>query len=193
MPVRNPPILQCALTIAVALAASCQPNKDCPESSPPPRANASAAASMPAKSIQPAKPSSSSAAGNLTPQELRHKLAEVMLTRAAHQQVVHQASSVIGQALKSSGQPQPAGLSEQLDAIVGEALPYEDVLAISAKVYGERFSPKELRELMAFYQTDTGAKLLKQQTAITQEVASRVSQLVSQRWPGLMKKHGLTQ
>lgn len=173
------------LLIVPAVAAGCKP--DCDHASASARETSSASVAA----ASPNMPTGSNTADSKTHLELQRELARVMLTRSAHQQIITQASAVISQALASSGTPQPEGLTDKLDLIVREALPYDDVVAVNAQIYGKHFTRKELSDMIAFYQTETGAKLLTEQASISQEVATQVSQLVGQRWPAAARKHGL--
>jgi hypothetical protein len=62
---------------------------------------------------------------------------------------------------------------------------------MNAQVYGSRFNDKELNDIIAFYKTPTGTKMVREIPNITQEVAQKVGTLLPQRLPDLLKKHGI--
>ena len=94
--------------------------------------------------------------------------------------------------MQASGQPADAKTQAKLEAVMLEALPYDEMLQFNAKVYGSRFKDSELQDVIAFYKTPTGAKLVKELPNISGDVGQLVGKIIPERLPALMKKHGLT-
>jgi uncharacterized protein len=122
------------------------------------------------------------------------QLSRVVMSPDGYKDLVKQSTAGIMAGIKSQGQGQglPKDFAKKMEAIVAEALPYEELLAFNAQVYGSRFSDKELQDLIAFYKTPTGAKLVRLLPAISGEVGQKLGVLLPQRLPALMKKHGIT-
>jgi len=95
--------------------------------------------------------------------------------------------------LSAAGQPPDAKTAQKFEAVLNEALPYEEMLSFNAKVYSERFKDNEIQDIINFYKTPTGAKLVHELPSISGEVGQMVGKLIPQRLPALMKKHGLGQ
>jgi uncharacterized protein len=117
------------------------------------------------------------------------RLSRMVMTKDTYEDMVKQ---MMQNMMKASGQAPDAKTEQQLEAVVIEALPYEELLKFNAKVYGERFKDSELEDIITFYKTPTGAKLLREIPSITGEVGTMVGKLIPERLPALLKKHGLT-
>jgi hypothetical protein len=65
------------------------------------------------------------------------------------------------------------------------------MVKFNTQVYGQRFSEKELNDLIAFYETPTGKKFVQQLPGLMKDVSVKTASLLPQRMPALMKKHGL--
>lgn len=120
------------------------------------------------------------------------QLSRVVLSKDGYQELLKQSTAGIIAGIKSQGQDVPKGFATKMQAVVAEALPYDELLAFNAQVYGSRFSDKELGDLIAFYKTPTGAKLVRLLPTISGEVGQKLGVILPQRLPALMKKHGLT-
>jgi uncharacterized protein len=126
------------------------------------------------------------------PQEsVAMQLSRIVLSKDGYQDLIKQSALGIVAGVKSQGQELPKDFAKKMEAVVAEALPYEELLAFNAQVYGSRFSDKELQDLIAFYKTPTGSKLVRLLPAISGEVGQKLGVLLPQRLPALMKKHGL--
>lgn len=119
------------------------------------------------------------------------QLSRVVLSKDGYQELLKQSTAGIIAGIRSQGQDVPKDVATKLQAVVAEALPYDELLAFNAQVYGARFSDKELGDLIAFYKTPTGAKLVRLLPTISGEVGQKLGVLLPQRLPALMKKHGL--
>ena len=120
------------------------------------------------------------------------QLSRVVMSPDGYKELIKQSTAGIIAGIKSQGQEIPKDFAKKMEAVVAEALPYEELLAFNSQVYGSRFSDKELQDLITFYKTPTGAKLVRLLPAISGEVGQKLGILLPQRLPALMKKHGLT-
>jgi hypothetical protein len=120
------------------------------------------------------------------------KLSRLVVSKETYREMLKQMLGGMVNGLKAQGQTFTPDKQKKLEAVLNEALPYDDILALNAKIYGARFSDKELEDVIAFYETPTGAKLIKELPGITGEAMQKVSEILPQRLPVLMKKHGLT-
>jgi len=133
-----------------------------------------------------------SAASAKPVQEVAAELAAVMLPRDAYRQTIHQMAQGLIQGAQSSGQTLPPDFANKIEAVVAEAVPYEEQIKFTAEVYAKRFSEAEINELVHFYKTPTGAKLVKELPSITQDLGIKLGSLLPERLPQIMKKHGIT-
>jgi uncharacterized protein len=124
---------------------------------------------------------------------LAMQLSRLVLSDELYAQTVAQMTQGMIQGARASGKQLPPDFAQKVEAVVKEALPHAELLQFNAQVYGSRFSDKELTDIITFYKTPTGAKMVREIPNITQEVAQKVGQLLPQRMPELMKKHGLVQ
>jgi hypothetical protein len=119
------------------------------------------------------------------------QLSRLVLTRETYKEILEQTAAGISQGARASGEQLPGDFDKKLSLVVAEALPYDEMLAFNAQVYGSRFSDKELGEIVAFYKTPTGAKLIRELPGISKEAMLKVGGLMPKRLPGLLKKYGL--
>lgn len=120
------------------------------------------------------------------------QLSRIVLSEEIYAQTVTQMTQGMVQSARASGGQLPPDAATKLQAVVKEALPYQELLQFNSQVYAKHFNDKELSDVIAFYKTPTGAKMVQELPGITQEVAQRVGSLLPQRMPELLKKHGLT-
>ena len=124
-------------------------------------------------------------------EELALRLSKLMLTDEIYSQMLQQMSGGIAQSATAAGGRLPPDFAEKMEKIMREALPRRDLLEFNTQVYGSRFSDAELQQIIDFYQTPTGSKILREMPSVTRDVMLKVGQLMPQRLPALMKKHGL--
>lgn len=117
------------------------------------------------------------------------QLSRLVLSKDSYSAMIKQ---VMQGMIQASGQPADAATQSKLEAVILEALPYDEMLQNNAKVYGSRFKDSELKDIIAFYKTPTGAKLVKELPNISGDVGKLVGKIIPERLPALMKKHGLT-
>lgn len=118
-------------------------------------------------------------------------LAKLMLTEESYKQTLEQMGAGIAQSMTAAGGQLPPDFADKIVKVVREAMPRDEMLQFNAQVYGSRFSDTELQQIIDFYKTPTGAKILREMPSITRDVSMKVGQLIPQRLPELMKKHGL--
>ena len=123
--------------------------------------------------------------------DLALTLSKLMLTEDLYKQMLEQMTAGMAQSMAANKANMPPDFAEKMALVVREALPYKDMLRFNAEIYGSRFSDKELQEIIVFYRTPTGAKILREMPGISREVMVKVGELIPQRLPQLMKKHGL--
>lgn len=124
-------------------------------------------------------------------EELALSLSKIMLTDEMYSQMLDQMSAGIAQSMTGAGGKLPPDFTEKMAKVVREALPRNDLLQFNAQVYGKRFSDAELQQIIDFYKTPTGSKILREMPSVMREVMLKVGGLLPQRLPALMKKHGL--
>jgi len=117
------------------------------------------------------------------------QLSRLVLTKSTYESMVKQ---MMDSMLQASGQAPDAKTQKEMTAVVMEALPYDEMLKFNAKVYGERFKDSELQEIITFYKTPVGTKLVRELPSISGEVGQLVGKIIPERLPALLKKHGLT-
>lgn len=127
-------------------------------------------------------------AATSTSDSVAMQLSRLVLTKSTYEAMIKQ---MMDSMLQATGHPPDAKTIKEMNAVVIEALPYDDMLKFNAKVYGERFKDSELQEIITFYKTPVGAKLVKEMPGISGEVGALVGKLLPERLPALMKKHGL--
>jgi uncharacterized protein len=122
---------------------------------------------------------------------LSMQLSRIVLSEELYAATVTQMTQGMIQSARASGSELPPDLATKLQVVVKEALPHQELLQFNAQVYANHFNDKELTDILAFYKTPTGSKMVRELPGITQEVAQKVGTLLPQRLPELMKKHGL--
>lgn len=96
-----------------------------------------------------------------------------------------------GMAASGRNELQDPKRQKTMRLVIEEALPYDEMIEWSAEVYARRFTAAELNDVIKFYKTPSGAKLMAALPEIMGEAGLKMGQLLPQRLPGLMKKHGL--
>jgi hypothetical protein len=117
------------------------------------------------------------------------QLSRLVLSKDSYSAMIRQ---VMQGMIQASGQPADAKTQAKLEAVMLEAMPYDEMLQLNATVYGARFNDGELRNIIVFYKTPAGAKLVKELPNISADVGQIMGKIIPERLPALMKKHGLT-
>lgn len=85
----------------------------------------------------------------------------------------------------------PADFGERMTKVMDEVMPYDTFIRIFAEQYAERFSVEELTEILRFYTSPTGAKMLNVSTDIGVEFMKRMSLEIMPKMQDAMRKQGL--
>lgn len=137
---------------------------------------------------QPAHAEVSKAASS---KDVARELTQLVMPKDGYQKMMQQMAEGMAQGMSRSGAAMPKDFSSKMITVVQEALPYEEQLTFMTKLYSNRFSEGELTDMVTFYKTPTGSKLVRELPNIMQESAVWASQLLPKRLPQLMQKHGL--
>ena len=143
---------------------------------------------------EPAKDAAKDApkdAAKEAPKGVARDLTQLVLPREGYQKMMQQMAEGMAEGMKRGGAPTPKDLPATMLAVVQEALPYDEQIAFMTKLYASRFSEAELKDMLVFYKTPTGAKLVRELPGIMRESAIWAGQLLPQRLPQLMAKHGI--
>ncbi|HEY1905849.1 MAG TPA: DUF2059 domain-containing protein [Myxococcaceae bacterium] len=111
--------------------------------------------------------------------------------RSGVQQMTAQMVPSLEAQARATGTTLPPDFRQRFEAVLLEVVPYEEQSSWAADVYARNFTASELKELIAFYRTTLGQKLATRLPTIMGEVGKRVSDIIPQRMPAALKKHGL--
>ena len=117
------------------------------------------------------------------------QLSRLVLSKDSYSSMIKQ---IMQGMVQASRQPADANTQAKLESVMLEALPYDEMLQFNANIYGSRFSDREMREIITFYKTPTGARLVKELPGLSGEVGQFVGKIIPERLPALLKKYGLT-
>ena len=111
--------------------------------------------------------------------------------RAGLQQMMDQMLPSLEAQARASGKPLPADTRQRMNAVLLEVVPYPEMKQWSAEIYAQRFTAAELKQLLTFYRTPVGRKLASKLPEIMGEAGKKVSEVIPQRLPAALKRHGL--
>jgi hypothetical protein len=111
--------------------------------------------------------------------------------RSGVQQMTAQMLPSLEAQARASGATLPPDFRQRFDAVLFEVVPYDEQSSWAADVYARNFTASELKDLIGFYKTALGQKLATRLPAIMGEVGKRVSEILPQRLPAALKRHGL--
>lgn len=123
--------------------------------------------------------------------EVALRLSRLMMSDETYELTIRQMSEGMVKGTQAAGRPLPADFPKKMTLVMREALPLKELQQFNADVYASHFSDKELEDVIAFYKTPTGSKMVKKMPALMQEVGAKMGELLPRRLPELMKKHGL--
>ncbi|MEO8179563.1 MAG: DUF2059 domain-containing protein [Deltaproteobacteria bacterium] len=123
--------------------------------------------------------------------DVARELTQLVMPKDGYQKMMQQMADGMVEGMSRSGSPVPKDFPGKMMTVVQEALPYEEQIAFMTKLYATRFSEGELKDMVGFYKTPTGSKLVKELPNIMRESAVWASELLPKRLPQLMQKHGL--
>ncbi|HTV24061.1 MAG TPA: DUF2059 domain-containing protein [Polyangiaceae bacterium] len=124
-------------------------------------------------------------------EDLAMTLSKIVLSDEIYSQTLQQVTAGMAQGMAASMGSLPPDFAEKMEKVMRDALPRKEMLEFNAQVYGSRFSDPELQQIIDFYKTPTGGKILREMPGISRDVMLKIGQIMPQRLPGLMKKHGL--
>lgn len=85
----------------------------------------------------------------------------------------------------------PADFSQRMTRVMDEVMPYDTFIRIFAEQYAERFSVEELTDILRFYSSPTGTKMLSVSTDIGVEFMKRMSTEIMPKMQDAMRHQGL--
>lgn len=85
----------------------------------------------------------------------------------------------------------PPDFGERMTKVMDEVMPYDTFIRIFADEYAQRFSVEELTDILRFYTSPTGAKMLSVSTDIGVEFMRRVSTDIMPKMQDAMRRQGL--
>ena len=121
------------------------------------------------------------------------RLVRSVLPPERHAEIVEEMTAQALASLQQQGARPAADAQQRLRAAIAESVPYEELVAITARIYASHFTDRELQDLLAFYKTHTGAKLTRELPAIMGDSMRETGRIVQSRLPALLEKNGLVQ
>ena len=118
-------------------------------------------------------------------------LIDVVLPEDVYKASLAQMGEQLLPILRQQNPNMPADAAEKIKKAMIEALPYADLKDINIDAYTSRFSPAEIKELIAFYNTPTGKKVARSQPEMQAEMQKKLGTLAQPRLPVALKKYGL--
>jgi hypothetical protein len=142
-------------------------------------------------SVLAANPSAPDASHRALAMELVHLVTPEASYRSGIQEMTAQMVPTLEAQARSTGTTLPPDFRQRFDAALFEVVPYEEQSTWAADVYARHFTKSELKDLIAFYRTALGRKLASALPSIMGEVGKQVSEIIPQRLPAALKRHGL--
>jgi hypothetical protein len=136
--------------------------------------------------------SAASAHAQSAAQKRARELVILVMPREAYERSIQQMTTQMLGTLRAQGQQIADGTDQKVKAAIIDVLPYDELLTWTAEIYGKRFTTKELGDLIAFYKTPTGRKAARLLPELMGEVGTKMAQIMPQRLPAALKKHGVT-
>ncbi|HZX66720.1 MAG TPA: DUF2059 domain-containing protein [Myxococcales bacterium] len=130
-----------------------------------------------------------SAAGTTRPSA--EQLVRHILPRDQYSAMMQQMSQQAINALRQQGSNPSPDQGQRFQAAIQEALPYDELVRISSRIYSEHFTDREIGDILAFYKTATGAKFTHELPAISGDSMREATRIIQSRMPELLAKHGL--
>jgi len=130
-----------------------------------------------------------SAAGTTRPSA--EQLVRHILPREQYSAMMKQMSQQAVNAMRQQGSNPSADEGQRFQAAIQEALPYDELIQISARIYSTHFTDREIGDILAFYKTPTGAKFTRELPAISGDSMREATKIIQSRMPELLAKHGL--
>ena len=132
------------------------------------------------------------AGGQGVGQKKARELVILVMPREAYERSIQQMTNQMLATLRAQGQKIADGAEQKMKDAVIDVMPYDELLTWTADIYARHFTPKELGDLLAFYRTPTGRKAARLLPDLMGEVGAKMAQILPQRLPAALKKHGVT-
>lgn len=126
------------------------------------------------------------------PSALASQLSRMVLTEENYQRITADTARGVGQAVAASqGEAIAAGgpafqeeLNKGMADVVNDLMPtYQEMVDMQAGLLAKHYTAKELRELLAFYRTPLGQKLIRSMPEVTADVMAWMQTIMQQRMP----------
>jgi uncharacterized protein len=136
-----------------------------------------------------AEPSSRSAAqpGRTAAEQLVRQV----IPREQYAAMIDQMSTQAMNGMKQQGMRVSTDEAQRFHAAMAEALPYDELVQISARIYADHFTEGEIGDVLAFYKTPTGTKFTREIPGIMGDSMRETTRIIQTRIPALLAKHGL--
>jgi hypothetical protein len=99
-----------------------------------------------------------------------------------------QLQQYIEAALRQSGTKLPADFAARFSAAFATLFSYQEVIDLQAGVLAKHYSDAEIKELLAFYRTPLGQKLIRTMPEVSQDVNGQVLAVIQRRMPDLIER-----
>ena len=120
------------------------------------------------------------------------ELVQLVMPKSIYERMIGQMTQQIVASIKTKDNaPMPRDLTEKISLSVQDAMPYEEMVGWSADIYESRFTLDEIREMRKFYGTPLGQKMARLLPEIAAASAKKVGEVMPERLPAAMRKHGL--
>lgn len=119
------------------------------------------------------------------------ELMKIVVPRDTYQDMVERMTTAVRDSFVQSGVDLAPDFDRRMGAVIGEALPYETLLAWSADLYGAKFTAREMAQIGAFYRQPIGRKWVAELPGISAGIMRRTAEAMRSKMPGLLRKHGL--
>ena len=117
--------------------------------------------------------------------QVARELAQLILPETVWNQTVY---SMLQQMMLAKSGKDPEKIFKLIFPELNEALPYEFVIQTNIAIWIKYFSDEELRELLAFYRTKTGQKLVKTQPQVIADSMAVVMHRMQTELPAIVER-----
>jgi hypothetical protein len=124
------------------------------------------------------------------PRPAADRLVHHVVTPERYAEMMQQITTQAVQGMESQGGQVPPSDRDRFRAMLSEAISYQELSAVTARIYAAHFNDRELDQLLAFYQTDIGAKFLRELPAISGDSMGETMRIIQTRLPTLLQKYG---
>src|SRR5437879_8464702 len=124
------------------------------------------------------------------PQPAADRLVHYVLTPERYRETLQQMTTQAVQGMESQGGHLSPADRDRFQSMLTEAISYQELSVVTARIYAAHFSERELDQLLAFYKTDIGGKFLRELPAITGDGMAETVKIIQTRLPTLLQKYG---